>query len=46
MWELSPAVRVLVMTGAGRELELKGCQLLRKPFTLAQFSEQVDRALA
>jgi CheY-like chemotaxis protein len=46
MRELSPAVRVLVMTGAGRELELKGCQLLRKPFTLAQFSEQVDRALA
>ncbi len=44
--ELSPGVRVLVMTGADRELRVEGCHLLRKPFTLAQFCELVDRALA
>ncbi len=46
MRELSPEVRVLVMTGTGRDLNLPGCQLLRKPFTVAQFSELVERALA
>ncbi|HXN47259.1 MAG TPA: response regulator, partial [Bryobacteraceae bacterium] len=46
MRELSPGVRVLVMTGTGRDLNVPGCQLLRKPFSLAQLSEQVGRALA
>jgi two-component system, cell cycle sensor histidine kinase and response regulator CckA len=46
MRELSPEVRVLVMTGTGRDLNVAGCELLRKPFTLAQFSEYVGRALA
>jgi len=46
MRELSPAVRVLVMSGMGRDLNVPGCQLLRKPFTLAELSERVDRALA
>jgi CheY-like chemotaxis protein len=46
MRELSPEVRVLVMTGTDRELKLEGCRLLRKPFTLAELSEQVNRTLA
>jgi len=46
MRELSPGVRVVVMTGTGRDLNLPGCHLLRKPFTRAQLSEQVEQALA
>jgi len=46
MRELSPEVRVLVMTGTGRDLNVPGCLLLRKPFTLAQLSEHVKRSLA
>ena len=46
MRELSPDVRVLVMTGTGRDLNISGCQLLRKPFTLRQLSELVGRTLA
>jgi CheY-like chemotaxis protein len=45
MRELSPGLRVLVMTGTGRDVNVPGCQLLRKPFTRAQLSEQVGRAL-
>ncbi len=46
MRELSPTVRVVVMTGVGRDANLTGCHLLPKPFTLAQLLERVDRALA
>jgi len=46
MRELSPGVRVVVMTGAGRDVNLPGCHLLRKPFTVAQLVELVERALA
>ena len=45
MRELSPGVPVVVMTGAARDLSLPGCHLLRKPFTLAQLVEKVERAL-
>ncbi len=44
--ELHPNARFLVMTGTGRDLNLRDCLVLRKPFTLAQLNEQVDRALA
>ena len=46
MRELSPDMRVVVMTGAARDLDVPGCRLLRKPFTAAQLVEQVERALA
>ncbi len=46
MRELSPHVRVVVMTGAGRELKLPDCHLLRKPFTIAQLLEKVNSAMA
>jgi hypothetical protein len=46
MRELCPGVRVLVMTGTERDLNLPGCQLLRKPFTMAQLGELVNRTLA
>ena len=46
MRELCPDVRVVVMTGLTRDSGLTGCYLLRKPFTLAQLMEQVQRALA
>jgi CheY-like chemotaxis protein len=44
--ELCPDVRIVVMTGLARDLGISGCQLLHKPFTLAQLMEQVQRALA
>jgi CheY-like chemotaxis protein len=46
MRELSPDVRVVVMTGGTTDLDLPGCHLLRKPFTAAQLVELVERALA
>jgi CheY-like chemotaxis protein len=46
MRELSPDVRVVVITGGTTEPSLPGCHLLRKPFTLAQLMDHVERALA
>lgn len=46
MRELSPGLRVIMVSGAGPDLAAPACALLRKPFTPAQLLAEVDRALA
>lgn len=46
MRELSPGLRVILVTGAGPDLTPPDCSLLRKPFTPAQLLAEVERALA
>ncbi len=46
MRELSPGVRVILVSGGGPDVAAPGCPLVRKPFTPAQLLAEVDRALA
>jgi two-component system cell cycle sensor histidine kinase/response regulator CckA len=46
MRELSPGLRVILVSGAPPGPPPPDCALLRKPFTPAQLLAEVDRALA